>query len=431
MIFNNGELVRVLKEEEVGGYVDSSIRRLLGKEMFVRIASDRHCTLEYPSGEVVINEYGGDLQVENKYIGKNATPSFVQLKEGMKVTVLKNLKEYTEYGGLNTGSHGMKLKGQVCTVSKIDTDNTFKLEEDTTDSWFSRGMLEEYTKIDETQLNEGDSIMIIPNLRDKDVYDSVDVNESGMYPLSGKLATITRVYDNGGRIRLDIDRGRFVWTPSMLRKLKEGAWLFSIEEAILKNIAIKCEDKESVITLFNTLKELGIKTGSGKELDGEDFSSNHDIEDYFFEVTKEEKLLYCEESYFVDQEYKIFNFKDIVFDCFTIVKKIPFNVETSKTMTYEELENREMHLGDIYYVNGFEDERHNGWRIAMNGYSIGLNTKDKKSWTSVKEDVEMGISKIIPYEKPVHLYCNMSEFMRTGNEELVGDMIIRVLKDVA
>jgi hypothetical protein len=67
----------------------------------------------------------------------------------------------------------------------------------------------------------------------------------------------------------------------------------------------------------------------------------------------------------------------------------------------------------------------------MNGYSVGLSTKDKKSWTSVREDFDMGISKIIPYDKPVHLYCNMSEFIRTGKEEIVEDMIIRVLKDVA
>ena len=66
-------------------------------------------------------------------------------KVGDKVTVRRDLKSGEQYGGLDFyNSYMGKFLGEQVTIRRVDTsDNTYKIEEDTEESWWSSEMFED------------------------------------------------------------------------------------------------------------------------------------------------------------------------------------------------------------------------------------------------------------------------------------------------
>lgn len=433
MKFSNGEVLQVKTKEELESEdlrIDYNLRSYLGKEFFARNCDDERefCNLEFPSGSLIVNDYGDGIAFDFKFLKIPNVPKMKPLHEGMKLTILEDLEPLHEYGGLNSALNSATFSGQVVTISEIDfSDNTFRIAEDIKGSWFSRGMTKEYTLDCDETIHLGDIVMIIPDLDEDKSYDGMDICEDAMMPLRGRLAKITKVWDNNTKFKIDLDRGRCTWTVPMLIKMKEGKWIFDINELFNKDICIHCKSEQEVELLFNVLNELGVKWGSNEILDAKEFVKNKRVEDFYFEVTQDEKLLYCNENFFLEEDYKMYNYDEIIFDGYRATIEAPFNLHVSKTIKKEELEERGLHLGDIYYMKDSENPNHDGWRIAMNGFSIGLNTEDNKSWSSLSEDIKLEISKIIPFNKPVHRYSNVSHFLKTCDESCVNDMIIKVI----
>ncbi len=119
-----------------------------------------------------------------------------------------------------------ELAGREATVTKVDSDGTFKLDIDSSDNWWCMSMIED--KSIRGELKVGDKVMVVDDLEDRSYY-YTDKNSgrresfstySAQRRLSGMPVTISRV-DSDGTFKVEEDDGSNWWCLSMFDLSKE------------------------------------------------------------------------------------------------------------------------------------------------------------------------------------------------------------------
>ena len=145
-MFKNGQIVSIINNSEIEN--NTTLMNLQDEELILRINNDNFL-LEHLNGQLVKDEYGKEVIVSPQLLKKVENPKVKELKVGDKVTFLDVLSPFKRYGETIASTYMASFKGKQCTVSYINEDNTFKIEEDNKGYLFSRGMTKDYTMIDE------------------------------------------------------------------------------------------------------------------------------------------------------------------------------------------------------------------------------------------------------------------------------------------
>lgn len=427
--FKVGQVVQFKKEEEVEGrYYPRCIREHLNKDFFIKTIEDEEITLEYPDGRELLDSDQDEMFFEKYLLKLNTKSKLKQLEVGDVVDFIDKIEEHKRYGVLVSTRHMANFQGRKCTVSEIDSDRTFKIKEDELGYWFDKSMLKQYqdcTSTREIEMKVGNKVKILDYLQKRSYEGSVNFI-SDMEKYLGKTGTITRVQNTSDgsdlMCRLDISGG-YWWTKSMLEYV-----IYNISNILKEDTAIFCENISQRNELFKLLKQDGYMWMSGATLNEEDESDFYKRGGTCYKINEDKKITYGSKETHEGIGCKIIKFSELFTGDIQSVADREFNATTSKKVTKQAFINRDFRIGDIYYLDDEKTTNHNGWRIAMNGYSIGLNSYDNKSWTSLRDDRELRITKIIPTDKKVNSYANMSLFLKTLDEKLVEDMIIEIVE---
>lgn len=421
-MYKVGQVVVIKTKEEMEKdelIIPKQITKCLGKELYVKkmsINGDNETIyiLETPEGKEIFKDSNNLFYFEECYISNNEPKIYKEIKVG-DVIKFGEIKEYKKYGDIIASRYMTSFSDTFCIISNIDKDGTFQVSEDSKNYWYSRTMINKYQS--NSDLNIGDEVYIFPIYK----YDM---------GYKGRKAVIQFMeYNNLTNdyvYALDIDNGLQYWDREALIK-KGDRELFDLDKLRDNNIVIYCNKRSEIEQLFKSLNSLGIKWCDGCLLDSNDFLLNCGFNKNGFTINSSNQLEYSSINWFKNREYNIIKFDDIIFD-FLEEKADSFNPNVSKTITREYLKkNRGLCIGDIYKLEDDNLIQHNGWRIAMNGYSVGLNCDNFKSWGTLEAEEDMNITKMIPFDKDVRSYSNMSEFMKTFDESIMHDMIIKVI----
>ena len=145
-MFKNGQIVSIINNSEIEN--NTTLMNLQDEELILRINNDNFL-LEHLNGQLVKDEYGKEVIVSPQLLKKVENPNAKELKVGDKVIFLDIISPFKRYGETIASTYMASFKGKQCTVSYINEDNTFKIEEDNKGYLFSRGMTKDYTMIDE------------------------------------------------------------------------------------------------------------------------------------------------------------------------------------------------------------------------------------------------------------------------------------------
>lgn len=430
MTFHKGQRVTVKTSEELtesrynGVTVTSSMNKYFGKEFIIsEVDDDFTCVLKTIGNNKVV-----DLDGDTIWWGFDMLKtSIIKHKQvGEFITFKKDLHLNNKYGSLiytNQVYDFITSNDRSCKISDVDTsDNTFKV--DGSSLWFSYEMVADNGQVNENtnvpHLEIGDIAIIREDLDSSIVYDEVGINLR-MVDMGGQVVSITNVKDDN-QLKIDYDNGRYTWTPSMFSNVKQYDWIFDINKFLINDIVIKCKTQNDLNIFINKFSAMGFKWASNRELD-----ANIDVKERncFYGLMDENGklvLTFCDEGWFVNNGFIIYNFNRIYIGNKNKTTLEECNVNSSFTTKYS-LTKRKIQMGDIYYIQHEYLDSQTGWRLAMNGYSVGLNTEDIKSWSSLEQDINLKITKIIFNNRVLQSFSNVSEFIRTCNEELVENII--------
>lgn len=425
-----GQVVQFKTREEVGDdFYPSDVLNYLGEDFFIRELDDANVILECSDGEVLMNRRGERPKTFESYLLKESTNTKLKpLEVGDIVDFIDEIQEFKTYGKIVPSRYMSTFQGQRCTVANIDlNDGTFNVEEDERRYWFDRSMLKQYQRqrINRHELSVGDEVIISKTLK-VGRYDGVNMVDY-MLRFRGQTTTITEIDTNskGNLIYTLALSSGYVWSASMFEKTPS----LSIRRVIKEQIGVNCRTISQRNELFRMLKEKGIIWRSSDEIDIEDESDFKQFngQGTCYKVREGNRLCFSSKSSFEEDGYKVMEFEELFVTKDKGVDDF-LNVQHSKKATKSAFINRGFRVGDMYYLDDVTTPNHNGWRIAMNGYSIGLNSYDDKSWTSLKHDENLKITKLIPTDRQVTSYSNMSLFLKTFDEKLVENMIIHIVE---
>lgn len=157
-MFKSGQIVKIVNEKEFkekGLCIPTYIQNFIGEDLIVKYSNENYSILEFIDGEVIINETNGeDLKFHNIFLKISENNNIKELKVGDKISFLDNLSPFRRYGDIMTSPYMSSFRGKQCTISSINKDNTFNIKEDTHKCCFSRGMTNEYSMIDNSNLEK-------------------------------------------------------------------------------------------------------------------------------------------------------------------------------------------------------------------------------------------------------------------------------------